>query len=40
MYLLTNADLFDKLADQTNYYNYNQSLTNEEKTQIARGFFD
>jgi hypothetical protein len=40
MYQLTNADLFDKLADQTNYYNYNQSLTNEEKTQIAKEFFD
>ena len=31
MYQLTNADVFDKLADQTNYYTYNQALKNEEK---------
>lgn len=32
--------MFDKFADQSNYYNYNPSLTNEEKTQIATEFLD
>ncbi len=27
MYQLTNADIFDKLADQSNYYTYNQTFT-------------
>jgi hypothetical protein len=40
MYQLTNADVFDKYADQTNYYTYNQSFTQEEKMQLAREFFD
>ena len=40
MYQLTNADVFDKFADQSNYYNYNPSLTNEEKLQIATEFLD
>ena len=40
LYQLTNADVFDKFADQSNYYNYNPSLTNEEKLQIATDFLD
>lgn len=40
LYQLTNADLFDKFADQSNYYNYNPSLTNEEKSQFAIEFLD
>ena len=37
---MTNADVFDKFADQSNYYNYNPTFTNEEKTQIANEFLD
>ena len=37
---MTNADVFDKFADQSNYYNYNPTFTNEEKTQIATEFLD
>jgi len=40
LYQLTNADVFDKFADQSNYYNYNPTFTNEEKTQIATEFLD
>jgi len=32
--------VFDKFADQSNYYNYNPTFTNEEKTQIATEFLD
>jgi len=39
-YQLTNADLFDKFADQSNYYNYNPSFSNEEKTALAKEFLD
>jgi hypothetical protein len=40
MYQLTNADLFDKFADQSNYYNYNPSFSNEEKLALAKEFLD
>lgn len=40
MYHLTNADVFDKLSDQSNYYTYNQTFTQEEKTRMAKDFFD
>jgi len=40
MYQLTNADVFDQFADQTNYYNYNPQFTNEEKMIMAYDFLD
>lgn len=40
LYQLTNADVFDKFADQSNYYNYNPNLTNEEKISMAQEFLD
>lgn len=40
MYKLTNADVFDKFSDQSNYYNFNQAFSQEDKTAIAREFFD
>lgn len=40
MYHLTNAELFDKFADQSNYYNYNPNFSNEEKTAMAKEFLD
>lgn len=40
MYQLTNADVFDKFADQSNYYNYNPNFPQEDKMAMAREFFD
>lgn len=40
LYQLTNADIFDKFADQSNYYNYNPNITNEEKAAMANEFLD
>lgn len=40
MYNLTNADLFDKFADTSNYYNYNPAFSNEEKSALAKEFLD
>lgn len=40
MYHLTNADVFDKIADQSNYYTYNQTFSQEEKMELSRDFFD
>lgn len=40
MYQLTNADLFDKFADTSNYYNYNPAFSNEEKSALAKEFLD
>jgi ankyrin repeat protein len=40
MYKLTNEDVFDKFADQSNYYNYNPSFTQEDKMAMAKEFMD
>jgi hypothetical protein len=40
MYKLTNADVFDKFADESNYYNYNSTFTQEEKMAMSKQFFD
>ena len=40
MYQLTNADVFDKFADQTNLYNFNAAISQDEKMVMAREFID
>lgn len=40
MYNLTNEDLFDRFADQNNFYNYNPNFSQEDKMALSREFLD
>ena len=40
MYKLTNEDMFDNFADQSNLYQYNPNFTQEEKMELAKEFLN